>query len=156
MIIINLLLFFIGVALYILNKILLAGDYYGIFYWLMHGYFNDFVGSISFISYCNLASIFFRHRMYFTELHKILVFLLGCGVFWEFITPLYRENTISDPWDLVAYLSGGLLYYIIIKLKKDDKRYLPLWTYFPETGTFSSPYHKLFVVNCSLIVHLNP
>ncbi len=116
MIIINLLLFIIGVALYIINRILLNGDYYGVFKWLMLGYFNDFVGSISFISYCNLVSMFFLHKMYFVRLRNILLLLFTCGMFWEMITPLYRKGSVCDPWDIVAYLSGGIMNFLIYQV----------------------------------------
>ena len=112
----NLLLFVLGVVLYITNRYLLKGDFYGEWKWLMQGYFNDFIGSVSFISYCNLVSLLFRHKMCFTKLRNILLLLFVCGIFWEVITPLYRKGSVCDLWDIVAYLCGGLLYFCIYKL----------------------------------------
>lgn len=35
-------------------------------------------------------------------------FLLACGLFWEFVTPLYLPRSVSDPWDVAACCLGGL------------------------------------------------
>ena len=76
-------------------------------------YFNDIIGSITFVSYVNLICGLQEYRI--AKLWQIELLLLGSGVFWEYITPLFRKNTTTDFWDLLAYLSGGLLYWIILK-----------------------------------------
>ena len=118
MISMNLLLFLAGVVLYIINRILLKCEIYGDLHWLMLGYFNDFVGSISFIAYCNMVSMLFCHKYFFVKLRVILILLFVCGLFWEIITPIYRTSSISDPWDIVVYMIGGITYYLIYKAKE--------------------------------------
>jgi hypothetical protein len=49
----------------------------------------------------------------------VVLLMLGCGVFWEYITPIYREDTTTDVLDLVAYELGGLIYWIISWLSKN-------------------------------------
>ena len=34
-------------------------------------------------------------------------FLLACGLFWEYMTPLYLARSVSDPRDLLAVWLGG-------------------------------------------------
>lgn len=34
-------------------------------------------------------------------------FLLGCGLFWEYVTPLYLPRSVSDPRDILAVWLGG-------------------------------------------------
>jgi len=36
------------------------------------------------------------------------LFLLGCGDFWEFVTPWYLARSVSDPWDILAVWLGGM------------------------------------------------
>ena len=36
------------------------------------------------------------------------LFLLGCGLFWEIVTPLYLSRSVGDPWDVLAVWLGGL------------------------------------------------
>lgn len=36
------------------------------------------------------------------------LFLLGCGLFWEVLTPLYLPRSVGDPRDVVAVWLGGL------------------------------------------------
>lgn len=35
-------------------------------------------------------------------------FLLGCGCFWECVTPLYLSRSVSDPRDVAAVWLGGM------------------------------------------------
>ena len=80
----------------------------------MNCYFNDIIGSITFLSNCNLVFIF--NKKYMVKITHILTLILLCGIFWEYITPLFRKNTISDYYDLLAYTTGGFLYWVINKL----------------------------------------
>ena len=41
------------------------------------------------------------------------VFLLGCGLFWEAVTPLYLSRSVGDPWDVLAYWLGGMAMLLI-------------------------------------------
>ena len=46
------------------------------------------------------------------------LFLLGCGLFWEFVTPLYLARSVSDPWDVLAVWLGGLCMLAILRQKQ--------------------------------------
>ena len=34
-------------------------------------------------------------------------FLLGCGLFWEVVTPRHLPRSVGDPWDVLAVWLGG-------------------------------------------------
>ncbi|MBU9720884.1 MULTISPECIES: hypothetical protein [Bacillaceae] len=59
-----------------------------------------------------------QYKLYLYNLKRILLFTLIVGVFWEYITPLYYSSSVSDPWDVVAYMFGGVLYWIASTVKK--------------------------------------
>ena len=47
-----------------------------------------------------------------------LALSLTCGLVWEFITPLYLPGSVSDLWDIAAYMIGGLIWCIIVNIVK--------------------------------------
>lgn len=49
------------------------------------------------------------------KMRHAVLFLLACGIFWEYVTPLYLERTVSDPWDIVAYIFGGIILFLMEK-----------------------------------------
>lgn len=81
--------------------------------WFMTCYFNDIIGSVTFIAYCNL--IFAMGNKNIVKIWQIELLMLGCGIFWEYITPFFRKNTVSDIYDIGAYMFGGLIYWMIFK-----------------------------------------
>lgn len=87
--------------------------------WFMISYFNDIIGGMTFVAYTNLVLSFRNIKMH--KMWQIELLLFSCGIFWEFITPLYRVDTVSDILDIFAYMLGGLLYWIITKNCKDLK-----------------------------------
>ena len=46
-----------------------------------------------------------------------LCLTLAAGIFWEYITPLFNSRSVSDPLDIVAYLTGFLILTIINKIE---------------------------------------
>lgn len=42
-------------------------------------------------------------------------FLLACGLFWEYVTPLYLARSVSDPRDVLAVWLGGMVMLLLLK-----------------------------------------
>lgn len=45
-------------------------------------------------------------------MHRILpvtLFALGCGLFWEAVTPLYLPRSVGDPRDVLAVWLGAMV-----------------------------------------------
>ena len=49
-------------------------------------------------------------------------FLLLCGLFWEYVSPLLISGSVSDPLDLPAYLAGGLVVLPLLRLGRAQRR----------------------------------
>jgi len=92
-------------GLYGLNRLLPAGS--GLLGTLRTNYFADFLAGALILCILDAALILFRYRPV-RRLLPATAFLLACGIFWEYITPLYRADAVSDPWDLLAYWLGGI------------------------------------------------
>ena len=52
-----------------------------------------------------------------------VLFVLGCGMFWEYITPLYLNRAVSDYLDVAAYLVGGGVYLLMEKHMNGEENY---------------------------------
>lgn len=67
------------------------------------------------------------------KLWRIELLMFFCGIFWEYIAPMFRANTVSDTWDMLAYMIGGFLYWIITKkemnIKKSEKDPQGFWDF---------------------------
>ena len=79
----------------------------------LYSYFKDIVGASAFIGCCNI--ILYNFKMGFYKILYIEIFLFFCGLFWEYVTPLYRQTT-SDVNDIFAYMLGGFIYWVIMKI----------------------------------------
>ena len=103
-------------VLYFLNqryKTAIDNEYLRFF---MTGYFNDIIGCIALASYINLVFSIFSYKDY--KIWYIMGIIFVAGLFWEFITPLFRKDTVTDMFDLLAYLIGGSIYCSILKFYK--------------------------------------
>lgn len=104
----------VSVFLYLLNRLILKDITEGLIHWFLVCYWNDITGAIAVSAYVD--SIIFHYSRKEIRIWGLIVILLACGIFWEFITPLFRQNSVCDFWDIVAYESGGIAYYLSIKL----------------------------------------
>lgn len=86
--------------------------------WFMNCYFNDLIGGITFTAYVNYIAILYNKCL--KKLWHIELLLLCCGIFWEYATPLIRPNVTCDNWDIVAYMIGGFLYWLIMLILEKE------------------------------------
>ncbi|WP_210469302.1 hypothetical protein [Sporosarcina sp. 6E9] len=101
-------------SLYTLNKFYLRD----LLNWSFGKYYlNDVLAGLLIVGIVNILSIYGnQRRLLLIKLPRILVFTLLCGMFWEYVTPVYLHYSVSDPFDVAAYMFGGLCYWIIIRM----------------------------------------
>lgn len=76
---------------------------------------NDFIGGFAFMCYTNLLFDLVKPEVRFKKLSSIILFILFCGLFWEFVAPSFVEGSVSDPLDVASYALGGILYWLFTK-----------------------------------------
>ena len=111
---INICLIFIVVILYFLNNFYFKKYASEIIRFFFVCYFNDFICPLFFVSYSNFLLIIVHKEI--QKLYHILLLCFSAGCFWEFGAPLLKETAVTDLWDIVFYLLGGLLYWFCLKL----------------------------------------
>lgn len=80
------------------------------------GYLNDILGTVVFLLYLCIVRSVLKIQYRFKLVHVVIITLV-CGIIWEYLTPFYRNDTVSDPWDILAYMFGGILFWYIFKGK---------------------------------------
>ena len=115
----NIIIISVTIVIYLINQAIKEQIPIEIVRWFMSCDFNDTIGGMTFMAYCNIVFSFYHRKM--VKLWQIELLMLFCGIFWEYITPLYRKNTISDVWDVLSYMIGGFLYWLIIKKTRNSK-----------------------------------
>lgn len=108
-----------SVLLYLLNNSSI--QYYSNkhIFWFMTCYFNDIVGSVAFLGYCNILLATQNRRIH--RLTSIVLIMLACGFVWEYLAPVFRSDTFTDLFDFGAYIFGGFIYWLLVRGKK------PFW-----------------------------
>ena len=77
----------------------------------MRNYFNDVMAGLLFPAYINILLILKPARL--SGYIPLLLCTLAVGCFWEYVTPVYHPQSVSDKWDIAAYLAGTLLYCFV-------------------------------------------
>lgn len=92
---------------------------------ILRYHFNDFLGGISILGYVNLVLSLKKGRPWrIKRLVSCLVFVLFCGFCWEYVAPLVLENSTGDWLDVLAYLLGGAVYWLLEKwLGRTDNKF---------------------------------
>lgn len=80
-------------------------------YWFFVCYFNDLCCGPWFMSYTNLLLATISRRI--ARLKHILIYLFIWSVAWEVVGPIISRGSTGDVCDILAYLVGGIVYYII-------------------------------------------
>lgn len=83
---------------------------------LLDWYFADFLAGGLMLCILNLA-LMAAKRPPVRRLWTAAGFALVCGLFWEYMTPLYLARSVSDPWDVAAATLGGIVMWLILRKK---------------------------------------
>lgn len=94
-------------ALYALNRFVFIPASSGRLRILLGWYFADFLAGGLMLCILN-ALLAAAERPVLTHPLPVSAFLLSCGIFWEYVTPLYLPRSVSDPRDILAVWLGGM------------------------------------------------
>ena len=78
----------VSMIVYITNRITKSCNNIPFIGYMCKCYLNDFLGGIVFSSYVNIVLCIWKYPP-LTELLHILAMMLCCGLFWEYICPLF-------------------------------------------------------------------
>lgn len=79
----------------------------------LHWYFNDILAGMMIIAYLHLVLYIPVKRDFVLSIWAIEMVEIMCGIFWEWAAPAFKPTAVADPWDLLAYMAGGAIYWII-------------------------------------------
>lgn len=100
--------------LYITNQVTKTVYYGPAFPVFLKNYYNDILCGCLIIAISNYILSYYKYgSLRINSLLIIVLFNLCCGLFWEFVIPIIRRNRTSDYVDIIAYLIGGFVYWII-------------------------------------------
>ena len=106
-----------GVGLfYLLNVCVLRGSVGGAPGWFLACYANDVVAGLAICAWLDL--LLSLGRLPPADSWRVTVpFLLLCALVWEVLAPLWKPEAVGDPWDLLAYQAGGLVWLAVRRVK---------------------------------------
>lgn len=84
---------------------------------ILKNHFNDFLAGVAFLAYLNFILSYYKMGKYqVNNFRSAILIAFLCGIFWEFITPLYKDNSTSDWLDILAYMLGSSSYILTTKI----------------------------------------
>jgi len=107
-------------VLYCLNRFYLKDHTYGWVNYLLKCHFNDFLCGALFTAYSNVFLNLQKKML--NKLPHILAFCFSAGLVWEFVAPFLRKNSTPDWIDILCYMMGGFVYWILLKLTVGKKK----------------------------------
>ena len=111
---IDLLCFVFSGIVYCLNKLILIDNSKGAIHYFLMCYLNDLMAPIFVLA---ISSMIFQCIGY--ELNRFSV-IMAIGLFaaliWEFVIPMFKAESVTDPIDFLCYIIGAGVFYLIKRL----------------------------------------
>lgn len=111
---INLVLVILVLILYVSNNAVFKNIESPIMQYFFVCHFNDLICPLLLLGYSNILLITIK-----LELKKLLNILLFCSVasfVWEFVAPFFKKSSITDYIDILCYIGGGFIYWLILEI----------------------------------------
>lgn len=97
---------------YLVNRFWLARVMGGPLGWFLACYANDIFAGLAIVAWLDLL-LRWGKLPPVRSWRAVVPFLLLCGLVWEVLAPLWKAGAVFDPWDLLAYQVGGLLWLLL-------------------------------------------
>lgn len=107
----NFLIFITCIGLYIFNTIIFSSinNYkLNIFF---SSYFNDILAPLLLFSYINLLLSLIHKKLH--SLKYLILIIIICSFVWEYLALFLKPTSVLDPLDILFYVLGTLIYWII-------------------------------------------
>jgi hypothetical protein len=114
----NIIVFLIFFFLYIINRIFKKYITIPIIGYICKNYLNDFIGGLIFCIYVNMILVIAKKKP-ISNICLLILFMLFVSIIWEFVFPIFLSYSTSDIYDVVAYILGTFIYYLIFR--KDNR-----------------------------------
>ena len=108
----NIITVILGGGLYWLNRLWLSGITGGALQWFLRGYFSDILAGLILPAVVSILLLLVG-RPPLRHWRPIALLLLGAGLVWECLAPLWKSGAVFDWWDFPAYQLGGLVYVLL-------------------------------------------
>lgn len=110
----NIFLLIICTVLALINTIILKKIDLGNLNLIFNGYLNDFLAAILILAYINICISFVNFKI--KSLKFLMIIILIISFFWEYFAIYIKPNSVFDYLDILAYLIGCIVYWIIINM----------------------------------------
>jgi hypothetical protein len=115
----NFLIFIICALLHVLNLLIFSNISNSTLHYLFSCYFDDLLAPLLLFSYINILLSFYNKKIY--SLKYLITFILLVSIVWEYLIGFIKPNSVSDPLDILAYILGTLIYWMIHKKTNEVK-----------------------------------
>lgn len=109
--------------IYVFNRFILKSLDLPYISYFLKNHFNDFLGGILFCCYVN-ALLFYNKKKLITNFFLLFSFMLIVSIIWEYIFPLFLKYSTSDMLDIIAYMCGTFLYYLLLNKYNKKLNYI--------------------------------
>lgn len=109
----NFFIFITCVLLYGLNTLIFSNINYYYLNYFFSSYFNDLLAPLLLFSYINLLLSLIDKKIY--SLKYLIIIVILCSFLWEYMVLFFKPASVSDPIDILFYILGTILYWIIQK-----------------------------------------
>jgi hypothetical protein len=107
----NISIFFTCVILHLMNVLVFLKINNSSLHYFFSGYFDDLLAPILLLSYVNLILSIYNKKIY--TLRYLILFILLVSIVWEYLVVYIKPDSVSDPLDILCYILGTIIYWII-------------------------------------------
>lgn len=107
----NISIFFMAVLLHFMNTFIFLNINNSTLHYFFSCYFDDLLAPILLLSYVNLLLSIYNKKIY--TLRYLILFILLVSIVWEYLIVYVKPDSVSDPFDMLCYVLGTIIYWII-------------------------------------------